>query len=312
MRAHFSLFAGLASLALLGSSAAAQTTPTSLAYVLQADARASTPAQAVQSLAASGRDWIVIDAAFDGTTAWTPADIATIRQGKSGRKVIAYLSVGEAEDYRSYWQPQWVRKNKPTSLAPSWLGPVNPDWPGNYRVKYWQAAWQTIILNDADDIMAQGFDGLYLDIVDGFEFFEQNGRKFIDNRVNPETRQSYRRDMVDWVWTIAAHIRATKPDAIVIPQNGVQLLAHRDFIATITAVGVEDLFTDGKKLKPKNDANYTLGFLALATAAAKPVFVVEYPSNAKLRQTVKQNTHAAGLIWLLTDRDLTTLGESGN
>ena len=312
MPTPFFLLAGLASLALLGSTAAAQSSPTSLAYVLQADARASTVAQAVQSLAACGRDWIVIDAAFDGTTTWTPADIATIRQGKSGRKVIAYLSVGEAEDYRSYWQPQWIRKNKPTSLAPSWLGPINPDWLGNYRVKYWQAAWQTIILNEADTIMAQGFDGLYLDIVDGFEFYEQNGRKFIDNRVNPETRQSYRRDMVDWVESIAAHIRATKPDAIVVPQNSVQLLAHSDFITTITAVGVEDLFTNGKKLKTKNEVNYTLGFLAAATAAAKPVFVVEYPSNAKLRQTVKQNTHAAGLIWLLTDRDLTSLGESGN
>lgn len=304
--------AGLASLALLPFFAAAQSTPASLAYVLQADARSSTSAQAVQTLAASGRDWIVMDASFDGTTAWSPADITAVRQGKAGRKVIAYLSIGEAEDYRSYWQPQWVRKNKPTALAPSWLGPVNPDWKGNYRVKYWQAGWQTIILAAADNIMAQGFDGLYLDIVDGFEFYEQNGRKFIDYRINPETSQSYRRDMVDWVKVLSAHIRATKADAIVIPQNGVQLLENSDFLNAIDAVGVEDLFTNGKKLQPKNDTNYTLGFLASATAASKPVFVVEYPSNAKLRQTVRQNAHAAGFIWLLTDRDLTTLGESGN
>jgi len=312
MRTKSYLWAGLAWLALLPAFAAAQGTPTSLAYLLQADARSSTSAQAVQTLAASGRDWIVMDASFDGTTTWSPSDITAIRQGKVGRKVIAYLSIGEAEDYRSYWQPQWVRKNKPTASAPSWLGPVNPDWKGNYRVKYWQPAWQAIILAAADNIMAQGFDGLYLDIVDGFEFYEQNGRKFIDNRVNPETSQSYRRDMVDWVKTLAAHVRATKPDAIVIPQNGVQLLENSDLLAVIDAVGVEDLFTNGKKLQAKDDLNYTLVFLASATAASKPVFVVEYPANAKLRQTVKQSAHADGFIWLLTDRDLTTLGESGN
>ncbi|GDX10473.1 hypothetical protein LBMAG57_22450 [Verrucomicrobiota bacterium] len=46
--------------------------------------------------------------------------------------------------------------------------------------------------------MARGFDGVYLDIVDGFETFEQVGKDYVDVRVNPETKQSYRRDMVEW------------------------------------------------------------------------------------------------------------------
>ena len=28
---------------------------------------------------------------------------------------------------------------------PSWLEDENPDWEGNYRVKYWEAEWQKII-----------------------------------------------------------------------------------------------------------------------------------------------------------------------
>src|SRR6185295_15943899 len=41
----------------------AQSSPVSLAYVLQADALAKSKAAAVEKLAACGRDWIVLDAA---------------------------------------------------------------------------------------------------------------------------------------------------------------------------------------------------------------------------------------------------------
>ncbi|HTJ77450.1 MAG TPA: MJ1477/TM1410 family putative glycoside hydrolase [Rariglobus sp.] len=311
MRTKSYLRTGLACLALLPSFVAAQGTPTSLAYVLQADSLASTATQAATIIANCGRDWVVIDASFDGTTPWSPANITTIRQGKPGRKVIAYLSIGEAEDYRPYWQKEWTRRNKPTAAAPSWLGLENPDWKGNYRVKYWQPGWQAIILAAADDIMAQGFDGVYLDIVDGFEFYEQDHRKFIDYRFNPETSQSYRRDMVDWVKTLANHIRIANSNALVIPQNGVQLLENSDFRDVIDAVGVEDLFTNGKKAQSKDDTNYILTFLAAATTATIPVFDIEYAKSTKLRQTVQQSANSQGFVWLLTDRDLKTIGESG-
>src|SRR5438309_8367766 len=100
--------------------------------------------------------------------------------------------------------------------------------------------------------MSAGFDGVYLDIVDGFETFEQDGKEFIDDRVNQETKQSYRRDMVDWVKAIAARARTKAPAALVIAQNGSQLLDHADFLGTIDAIGIEDLFTNGNKPQPKS------------------------------------------------------------
>lgn len=84
-----------------------------------------------------------------------------------------------------------------------------------------------------DEALARGFDGVYLDIVYGFETFEQDGRDFIVGRVNPETKQSYRRDMVDWVKTIAARARAKHPGALVVPQNGSELLTQADYFAVI-------------------------------------------------------------------------------
>ena len=101
-----------------------------------------------------------------------------------------------------------------------------------------------------DDALTRGFDGLYLDIVDAFETYEQNGEEYADNRLNPDTRQSYRRDMVDWVKWIATRARAKNPAALIVPQNGSQLLSHADFLAAISAIGIEDLFTSGDKLQP--------------------------------------------------------------
>jgi cysteinyl-tRNA synthetase len=225
--------------------------------------------------------------------------------------VIAYISIGEAENYRAYWRKEWSDRGKLTAAAPDWLGVENPEWPGNFRVKYWRADWQTNILAAVDDAMARGFDGVYLDIVDGFETFEQSGKDFLDDRLNPETRQSYRRDMVDWVKRIAARARAKNPGALVIPQNGSQLLRQPDFLATISAIGIEDLFTDGNKLQPRSHTQEVLGDLQKMTSAAKPVLLIEYPKNADRQAQSKKLAAEQGMTWLVTDRQLKTLGTSG-
>jgi cysteinyl-tRNA synthetase len=288
-----------------GNSLLAQSSPASFAYVLQADSLAKSRTEAVQKLAACGRDWIVLDANFSSGEPWAAADLAAIRAGRAGRKVIAYLSVGEAEDYRAYWQRTW--KTNP----PAFLLGENPEWKGNYRVKYWQATWQQIILADVDKIMAAGFDGVYLDIVDGFETFEQDGKNTVDDRLNPETKQSYRRDMVDWVKAVTARARKTNPAALLIPQNGTQLLAQPDFPGAVDGVGVEDLFTNGDKLQKAADTKYTLDFLSRLAAEHKPVLDVEYPKRKELQAQVREQAAAHGFVWIVTDRELKTLGESG-
>ena len=283
----------------------AQSTPTSFAYVLQSDSLAKSKAEAVAKLTTCGRDWIVLDASFSTDEPWTAADLATIRAGKVGRKVIAYLSIGEAEDYRAYWQSFW--KTNP----PAFLLGENPEWKGNFRVKYWQADWQKITLADVDKIMATGFDGVYLDIVDGFETFEQSGNDFIDDRPNPETKQSYRRDMVDWVKSVTARARTANPTAIIIPQNGTQLFAHADFLAAVDAVGIEDLFTNGDKLQKAADTKFRLETLAPMLAAHKPVLDIEYAKRKERQAHAREAAAQNGLVWLVTDRRLKTLGESG-
>ena len=296
---------------ILAHFACAESNPTSFAYILQADSFAKTKPAAVAQLKESGRDWIVLDAAFAGNTPWEQADLDAIRNGKAGRKVVAYLSIGEAEDYRPYWQSEWVSNGKRTAAAPAWLGIENPEWKGNYQIKYWDADWQKLVLAAVDDAMARGFDGVYLDIVDGFETYEQGADGYQDDRMNPETKQTYRRDMVDWVKAIAARARAKNPAALVIPQNGSQLVADKDFVEVINAQGIEDLFTNGKELQPASHTDEILGHLKLLASAKKPVLLIEYPKTHQGQALSKKLAEENGLVWLVTDRQLKTLGESG-
>ena len=296
---------------MLAHFAHAESNPASFAYILQADSFAKTKPAVIAKLKECGRDWIVLDATFAGDTPWEQTDLDTIRSGKAGRKVVAYLSIGEAEDYRSYWQSDWASNGKRTAAAPVWLGIENPDWKGNYQIKYWSADWQKLMLAAVDDAMARGFDGVYLDIVDGFQTYEQGADGYLDDRINPDTKQSYRRDMVDWVKAIAARARAKNPEALVVPQNGSQLVADKDFVQVISAQAIEDLFTNGKKLQPASHTDEILGHLKTLALAKKPVLLIEYPRTPERKALSKKLAKENGLVWLVTDRQLKTLGESG-
>lgn len=127
------------------------------------------------ALAATDYDLLIVDAFFDDAML-TPAQVASLKTKDNGgtRLVIAYMSIGEAETYRYYWQPGW----QPGS--PEWLESENPDWAGNYKVQYWDPDWQAVVFGSEtaylDRIIEAGFDGVYLDIIDAYEYFEENDR----------------------------------------------------------------------------------------------------------------------------------------
>jgi cysteinyl-tRNA synthetase len=291
-------------LLLLLTALSATAAPRSFAYLLQADAKYKTRQEAVAALRDSGRDWYVIDPVFGGDHGerWSAADLRTIRANRPERRVLAYLSIGEAEDYRPYWQKSWNQK------PPAWLKQENPDWKGNFKVAYWHPEWQQHILAEIDRIVAAGFDGLYLDIVDGFEYFEQDGKKFIDHRKNPETGRTFRQDMIAWIDRIARHGRSRTPTFLIIPQNAAQLLESAPYREQISGIGVEDLFTNGKKPRPKKEAAYTLGFLKLLQPSGKTVLIIDYAKKTDLANQARAEAQQQGFVFLNTDRPLKTLG----
>ena len=123
----------------------------------------------ISKVCATNFDVLITDLFFYEEAPFTASDVERLRNKKNGgkRMVVCYMSIGEAEDYRFYWQNDW--KNNP----PSWLDQENPDWDGNYKVKYWDKEWQSVILGQyLPKILDAGFDGVYLDIIDGFEYYE--------------------------------------------------------------------------------------------------------------------------------------------
>ena len=117
-------------------------------------------------------DLVIMDLFFEGTDELTFDDITSLKTKLNGgsRLIIAYMSIGEVEDYRYYWNSDW--KNNP----PSWLEKENTNWEGNYKVRYWDKELHDIIFGNNDSylkkILDAGFDGVYLDIIDAFEYFE--------------------------------------------------------------------------------------------------------------------------------------------
>jgi cysteinyl-tRNA synthetase, unknown class len=125
----------------------------------------------VTVIGATDYDLIIIDFFFEDEE-FTANQIKSLKKKFNGaqRLLISYMSIGEAEDYRFYWDSDWDDEQ------PDWIEAENTRWPGNYKVKYWNPNWQSIIFgsNEAylDKIIAAGFDGVYLDIIDAFDYFE--------------------------------------------------------------------------------------------------------------------------------------------
>lgn len=125
----------------------------------------------LKALQKSNCDLLIIDAFYQGELL-TAEDIASLKLKPNGKRrlVYSYLSVGEAEDYRYYWQPEY-KKNPPT-----WLAAANKNWEGNYKVEYWHDEWKDILFKGKDSyldkLLACGYDGAFLDVIDSFYYFE--------------------------------------------------------------------------------------------------------------------------------------------
>jgi len=136
------------------------------------------------AIRATNYDALIIDLFWDPDSRTpvmlTQSQITSLKTKANGGKrlVICYISIGEAEDYRWYWDDSWTdATGKLTSSAPIWMEPVNPNWEGNYTVEYWNQDWKNIIFGNSDAyldrILAVGCDGIYMDIIDAFFYFEE-------------------------------------------------------------------------------------------------------------------------------------------
>jgi len=112
----------------------------------------------IAALCKTNYDMFIVDS-FCADEKLDFSDVQRLQVKPNGerRQVIAYMSIGEAETYRYYWNESWKRSK------PAWLKKENPLWKGNYKVAYWHPEWQKIIFGTEDSylqkILDAGFDG---------------------------------------------------------------------------------------------------------------------------------------------------------
>ena len=225
----------------------------------------------VDQLAADPSDLLVIDYAKKyGKIPLLPQEVERMKRRPDGtrRFVIAYLSVGESEEFRFYWNKAWT--TPASEPLPDWIGEENCAWPKAHRVRYWSDAWKAINYRGPQSYLRRvidaGFDGVYLDRVDIYETFEKE-------------RRTARQDMIDHVAELAQTARRLKPGFFVIPQNGETLLAAADYVRVIDGLGKESLLHGASHTGKRNaeaDIQWSARMLKRLGNEGKPVFTVEY------------------------------------
>jgi len=242
------------------------------------------------------------------------------------RILLAYIDIGEAEDYRLYWQNDWVAPDKTHPGTPDFLITEDPDgWSGNYPVAYWDKRWQNIWLGKngiIEQIANYGFDGVYLDWVEAYD--DDSVREFGEKQgVNTE------KEMMKFIENIRAKGRTISPDFLIISQNAPYLLdTSPDYYASlIDGFAAEDtwFYGDGDAEWDSSDAGDLTGgdrqsddystksriiqykkYLKLGV----PVFTVDYCISKKNADSVYDNSRGNGFIPLVTRVSLSRITET--
>jgi cysteinyl-tRNA synthetase len=254
-------------------------------------------------------DLVITDYSENGheSTRFSPSQIAWLRQSPGGpKRVLAYMSIGEAETYRWYWKKSWDANldGVPDPGAPSWLGTSNPDWLDNYKVRFWDPRWQRIIFGTPhsylDKILADGYDGVYLDIIDAYWYWGPHGE-------GKPVRRTAARDMVKFVEAIAHYARVVKhkPDFAIFPQNAAELGRYPDYMAVVTGLGQEDTWYNGNAKSPWTAD--TVPWLKRFVGAGKLVLCTDYCRRPALIDDFYAKAQAIGAVPYAARRDLDRL-----
>ena len=257
------------------------------------------------ALAASPFDLIVIDHAPDRVESvelmFKRSEIQALKSKPDGsrRLVLAYLSIGEAERYRFYWDESWLEPGR----RPSWLGADNPQWAGNYPVEFWNPEWQKLIYGASgsyvERVMEAGFDGVYLDRADVYQQFP--------------ARPQAEAEMAEFLARLADHVRRLKPDALVVMQNAEELLRRRHVRARLDAISKESLYLNPEAAKPAtaDDTRQSISDLRLARKDGRKVLVVEYTIDPMVAAAARRRAEADGFLIHFAERTLSQLNLRG-
>ncbi|MFC1651826.1 MJ1477/TM1410 family putative glycoside hydrolase [Patescibacteria group bacterium] len=264
----------------------------------------------IQKLADSQYELLVIDntRSLKGEEEYNnKADIEKIKA--TDKIVIGYIDIGEAESYRWYWKDDWKVG------SPAFIQKPDPDgWDENYPVRFWENDWQKIILKSVDQMLDDGYDGIYMDWIEAYQ--DEDIIKAAEReKLNPEE------EMLKFIRKIREHARATDSDFFLIAQNAVELIDNKIYPELIDAIGVENIWFDGSgdldsaesegdNPTSKENTEYYLEYMAKFKAKNIPIFTVDYAEKKKNADYVYQKSAELGFKPYVTIRSLKRLTET--
>ena len=273
-------------------------------------------------------DWSSDDKLFD-----TRAMVARLKDSKANdgahrKLVIAYIDIGEAEDWRWYWtwSEDWDCVGDPPADWPDYIVGCDPDgWAGNYPVAYWDPRWKDTVITGSnqnsdpygdyssviDEAIKDGFDGIYLDWVEAYENEDVISAAQAAG-VDPAG------EMVTFIQEMRAYATARNPSFVIIQQNGAALSDGRpELFNHIDALAQEAVWYDGGATDDWDDpdgydwpndpdlTNYYVGYLVQYLAQGLPVFNCEYALD--YAATAYANSHSRGYVPYVSRRSLARL-----
>lgn len=242
-----------------------------------------------QEIAKAPFDVQVVETENDSGVPFSAAQVATMKSG--GSQVLGYFNLGEAENYRDYW----------ATLPKSVIGPVDPNWAGNYEVAFWTPEWKAVAQQSIDQMISAGYDGIYFDVVD--EYYSSWAEKN-----NPNSEQA----MVDLIKSLKQYATSKDPDFKVWVNGAEELLDHPDYVAAIDGMFKEEVYyTDTGSKQPVAETQYTIENLQKAVDAGKPVVVIEYVTGATKIADVHAQAERDGVGSYIADLELNGVNYDG-
>lgn len=246
----------------------------------------------IAALASQPYDMVVIDPnnTLKGSESFdTTGMVSSLHQRPTGtRKVIAYIDIGQAESYRSYWGSSWQAPTSTSPGSPDFLLTIDPDgWSGNYPVAFWDPRWQSIWLGSnglVAQIAREGFDGVYLDWI---QAYTEPKVVAAAQAAGVDPVQA----MVDFMAQIRAAGKAVNPNFVVIQQNAASLMADAGVSQVqglVDGIAQEDTWFGGQAgadwSSPNGgdiaadpaDTQSIVNALNQYCAANEPVFTIDY------------------------------------
>ena len=196
---------------------------------------------------------------------------------------IAYLNIGEAEEYRWYY----------SEIKPNWVLGKNPNWERHFYVDVNNVEWQNLILQRIlPRIYRSNFAGVFLDMID---------------IASPELYPSTRQGVIDLI----LKIRAAYPDKLILLNNGTFLAenvkSEIDGICVESVFATYDFQTKKYSVRPRAEFESRARELqGMQKNLGARIFVIDYaaPGDTAAQSFVGTQARDFGFLSFVSDIDL--------